>query len=107
MKTDMYSQVRESEFRVAIHQTHNCETEELEKVVRVVVSRSRGPAWEGDVHVFKLSGHSKAARCYAWPEALGDTATLIRAVLHSEKISSPEQAVRSVLRRRSQYPVKA
>jgi hypothetical protein len=107
MKNDTLGQVRISEFRLAINQTYNCEVEKLEKVVRVVVLQQHGPVWEGDIHVFELRGNSKASRCYAWPEALGDTATLIRAVLHSEKISSPEQAVRSILRRRSQYPVKA
>jgi hypothetical protein len=107
MKNDTLGQVRISEFRLAIHQTHNCEVEKLEKVVRVVVLQQHGPAWEGDIHVFQLRGHGKASRCYAWPEALGNTATLIRTVLHSEKISSPEQAVRSVLRRRSQKPVEA
>ena len=102
MRISNPNHVRESEFRVAISQTHNCKAGAPKEVIRVTVLRSLGSTWEGDVHVFELSGHDKATRCYAWPEALSGTATIIHAVLHSEKISSPAQAVRLVLRRTSQ-----
>jgi hypothetical protein len=107
MRNGNPNRVRESEFRFAISQTHNCKARVLKEVIRVTVPRSIGPTWEGDVHVFELAGHNKATRCYAWPEVLSETATIIRAVLHSEKISSPAQAVRVVLRRASQDPRKS
>jgi hypothetical protein len=93
--------VREAEFRLAIHQTHDCEAEELEEIVDVRISRN-GVKWEGRVHVFTLRGHPSATLCYAWPEAITATATVIRATLHSEKISSAERAVLSVLQRSRQ-----
>jgi SOS response associated peptidase (SRAP) len=60
--------VLEEEFRLAIHQTHNCEAEYLEDIVDVKVALETGVQWEGKVHVFHVSGHAKGARCYAWPE---------------------------------------
>jgi hypothetical protein len=99
MKDDKDIAVRDDEFRLAIHQTHNCEAEALECVVHVVIPRRNGAPWKGKVHVFGVTGHPNATRCYAWPESLGKTAIMVRSVLHSDRISSPEKAVRSVLRR--------
>ena len=99
MKNSNAISVRESEFRLAIHQIHDCEAEALESVVYVEIPRRSGAAWKGKVHVFELTGPRKSTRCYAWPEALSKTAITIRTVLHSAKISSPEEAVKSVLRR--------
>jgi hypothetical protein len=90
----------EDEFRLAIHQIHNCEPQSLEAVVDVKIPPGTGASWSGKVHVFQLSSHPKAKRCYAWPEPLGGTAVIIRAVLHSGRVASAEQAVKSVLRRR-------
>jgi hypothetical protein len=91
--------VRLDEFRIAIHQTHNCEAHTLSEVVHVTLPRRKGPAWEGPVHVFEISGHREARRCYAWPDPVNQASVIIRAVLHSERISSAERAVRSVLSR--------
>jgi hypothetical protein len=94
--------VLEEEFRLAIHQTHNCEAEYLEDIVDVKVALETGVQWEGKVHVFHVSGHAKGARCYAWPEPVSHTAMIIRVVLHSGRVASAEQAVRSVLRRQAE-----
>jgi hypothetical protein len=99
MGNDSVMSVQELEFRLAIHQTHNCEAKALERIVDIKIPRRNGVTWEGKVHVFEMSGHPNAARCYAWPEPFGKTGIMIRAVLHSDKISSPEKAVKSVLRR--------
>jgi len=93
--------ISEGEFRLAIHQTHNCEAESLERIIDVNIPLRTGARWEGRVHIFKVSGHSKASRCYAWPEPLGDTTIIVCAVLHSGRVTSPEQAVKSQLRRRT------
>jgi hypothetical protein len=92
--------VRLGELRMAIHQTHNCEAQVTAQVVQVRVPRNRGRAWNGMVHVFEITGHPKATRCYAWPEPLNARAVIIRAVLHSDKISSPQKAVQSLINRR-------
>jgi hypothetical protein len=99
MTKDTAIAVRESEFRLAIHQTHNCEAEVLVSIVHIKSPSGKDAPCERNVHVFEVSGHSKATRCYAWLEPLGKTAITIRAVLHSDKISSPEKAVQSAMRR--------
>jgi hypothetical protein len=51
-------------------------------------------AWEGVVHVFDLSGHPIATRAYAWSSPIeGSTKRRFFAVLHTERISSPLEAV--------------
>lgn len=92
--------VRLSELRMAIQQTLGCEAENIAEVVHVRAPRDRGKTCDGMVHILEISGHPKATRCYAWPEPLNATTVIIRTVLHSDKISSPQEAVRSVINRR-------
>jgi hypothetical protein len=99
MKQNNAFRVRESEFRWVIHETHSCQAERLENAVHVKIWRRKDVPWEGTVHVYEVRGHPNATRCYAWVEPLGKTAIIIRAVLHSDKISSPEKAVQSAMRR--------
>ncbi len=94
----MRSQVSESEFRVAIHQTHRVATRRLAEVVAVEIRRRDAPAWRGSVHVFEISGHARAKRCFAWPQAVNRTTTIIHAVLETDKVRTAEQAVRARLR---------
>lgn len=54
--------------------------------------------WEGVVHVFDLAGHSKATRAYAWSSPIEDsTKRRFFAVLHTERINSPVEAVRTAI----------
>jgi len=54
--------------------------------------------WEGVVHVFDLAGHPTATRAYAWPfPAEGSDELRIVAVLHTERINSPLEAVRAAI----------
>jgi hypothetical protein len=92
--------VRLGEFQMAIHETYNCEAQDTAEIVHVRVPRNRGRSWDGMVHIFEISGHPKATRCYVWPEVLDAKTVIIRAVLHSDKISSPQKAVQSVINRR-------
>jgi hypothetical protein len=93
------AQVRLSEFRMAIRQTLDCEVEDVAEVVHVRLARADGKAWEGTVHIFEIRGHPKATRCYAWPDRIDGRTLLIRTILHSEKICSPEKAVASTMKR--------
>jgi hypothetical protein len=55
-------------------------------------------AWEGVVHVFDLAGHPKATRAYAWSSPIeGSTKRRFFAVLHTERINSPVEAVRAAI----------
>ncbi len=54
--------------------------------------------WEGVVHVFDLTGHSTASRTYAWSSPIeGSTKRRFFAVLHTERINSPLEAVRAAI----------
>ena len=54
--------------------------------------------WEGVVHVFDLAGHPKAMRAYAWSSPVeGSTMRRFFAVLHTERINSPTEAVRAAI----------
>lgn len=56
------------------------------------------PVWEGVVHIFKLSGHPKAIRAYAWSSPVeGSTKRRFFAVLHTQRINSPVEAVRAAI----------
>jgi hypothetical protein len=56
------------------------------------------PVWEGVVHVFDLSGHPTATRAYAWSSPIeGSTKRRFVAVLHTERINSPLEAVRAAI----------
>jgi hypothetical protein len=51
--------------------------------------------WEGVVSVFDLAGHPTATRAYAWSSPIEDsTKRRFFAVLHTERINSPLEAVR-------------
>ena len=54
--------------------------------------------WEGVVHVFDLAGHPTATRAYAWSSPIeGSTKRRFFAVLHTERINSPVEAVRAAM----------
>jgi hypothetical protein len=56
------------------------------------------PVWEGVVHVFDLTGHLTATRAYAWSSPIeGSTKRRFFAVLHTERIGSPVEAVRAAI----------
>jgi hypothetical protein len=55
-------------------------------------------AWEGVVHVFDLTGHPTATRAYAWSSPIeGSTKRRFFAVLHTDRINSPTEAVRAAI----------
>lgn len=54
--------------------------------------------WEGVVHVFDLAGHPTATRAYAWSfSAEGSDKPRYVAVLHTDRINSPLEAVRAAI----------
>jgi len=92
--------IRLSELRMAIHQTFDAQPQFPPAVVNVRVPRKGRKTWSGSVYSFEIKGHPRATRCYVWPEALDAKTVVVRAVLHSDKISSPERAVNAVLNRK-------
>ena len=56
------------------------------------------PVWEGVVHAFDLTGHPTATRAYAWSSPIeGSMKRRFFAVLHTERINSPVEAVRAAI----------
>jgi hypothetical protein len=54
--------------------------------------------WDGVVHVFDLTDHPTATRAYAWSSPIeGSTKRRFFAVLHTERINSPLEAVRAAI----------
>src|ERR1700751_6398100 len=54
--------------------------------------------WEGVVRAFNLTGHPTATRAYAWSSPIeGSTKRRFFAVLHTERINSPIEAVRAAI----------
>jgi hypothetical protein len=54
--------------------------------------------WEGVVHVFDLARHPTATCAYAWSSPIeGSTKRRFFAVLHTERINSPVEAVRAAI----------
>jgi hypothetical protein len=95
-----HAPVRTSEFCMAIRQILDADAVPA-GVVDVRLRRRNGEDWHGRVHVFEISGHPRARRCYAWPEPLDASSIVIRVVPQAGRIAAPEQAVRSILNRRA------
>ena|ERR1700746_3265362 len=55
--------------------------------------------WEGDVEIFKLHGHVKTDKVYAWTHETDDPHKSKRhvAVLHIPPVVSPQTAVRAAI----------
>ena len=56
-----------------------------------------GMVWNGVVHVFKLEGHARATRAYAWATEREDGKQRFHAVLDLPPIMSPVDAVRAAI----------
>lgn len=89
-KQDYIAQVQ-----VAVSQLHNCGATHAKTVPVHEVFQGK-TVWQGDVEVFDLHGHAKAARAYAWSHLDGqhDERTRFVAVLEIPPVESAETAVR-------------
>ena len=76
----------------AIRAGHHCEAEHIESVPVTEVFKGQ-VAWDGVVEVFKLSGHPKAKRAFAWKVRDGTTTTTT-AVLEIPPVDGPQTAVK-------------
>ncbi len=83
------------ELQRAIEKLHSCSATPREVVPVEEVFEGR-IVWDGLVHIFDLSGHSEANRCYAWSSPIeGSSKRKFYAVLHIPPVDSPEKAVRA------------
>ena len=81
--------------RAAVENLHHCQAT-FREVVPVTESFEGKPVWEGEVHVFDLTGHPTASVCYAWASPVEDSDKQeFYAVLHIPPVISPHEAVRA------------
>lgn len=84
------------ELQNAIRRLHECEADYLE-TVPVTETFQGQTVWEGEVEVFNLRGHPKAAHCYAWSHETEGKGKRFVAVLELPPVDSPQAAVRAAI----------
>jgi hypothetical protein len=91
---------RIDQLREAVEVMHKCKALH-EKSVPVVEMFGARTVWEGVVESFKITGHPKAKRCYAWSYPDGKE-TRYMTVLELPPVESPQTAVRAAIASKAQ-----
>ena len=87
-------EVEADQLRDAVQNMHGG-TATLAQSVPVRETFEGQTVWEGVVHVFDLAGYPTATRAYAWSSPIeGSAKRRFFAVLHTDRINSPIEAVR-------------
>ncbi len=91
------SEVSINELKRAVEAQHGC-TATFVQAVPVKDIFEGQTVWEGVVHVFKLTGHPKTDRAYAWSSPLKeDDKRRFFTVLYLPPVTSPVEAVRAAI----------
>ena len=89
---------RDSEqLRQVVEREHGCVSNHTntERVSETFEGRT---VWEGIVHVFDITGHPEATRCYAWSSPIeGSPKRRFYAVLEIPPVQSARDAVRAAI----------
>jgi hypothetical protein len=81
----------------AVESQHGC-TATFVQSVPVKETFDGNTVWEGAVEVFRINGHPKATRAYAWSSPIeGSDKRRFFAVLQMGAIKSPQDAVRAAI----------
>jgi hypothetical protein len=90
-------EINTNDLKQAVERMHHC-TAQLMDAVAVSETFQGEPVWQGIVHVFELTGHPTATRCYAWSSPWeGSDKRRFFAVLHIPPITSAQDAVRAAI----------
>src|ERR1700721_68323 len=79
--------------QAAVQQLHRCEAVHT-KTFFVDEKFQGSTIWKGDIEVFELKGHPKAARCFAWLHREEGKGVRPVALLDKWPIISPQTAIR-------------
>lgn len=91
------TEVNPIELKRAVEAQHGC-TAMLVQSVPVTEAFEGTTIWEGVVHVFRIHGHPKATKAYAWSSPIeGSEKRRFFAVLHLGPVTSPVEAVRAAI----------
>ena len=85
-----------SELKQAVERTHGG-TAKFVQSVPVKEEFQGETAFQGNVAIFDLEGHSKATRAYAWAQDRPDGKQRYVAVLHMGPVTGPVEAVRAAI----------
>ena len=99
----MSGEVSIEELRTAVERMHECSATWLEAVP--VREKFQGKTvWNGMVHVFAITGHSDASKCYAWSSPMEDSQNRqFFAVLEIPPVKSAADAVRAAIVRMQRF----
>jgi hypothetical protein len=90
-------EVPEQDLRHAVERQHHCHAT-LAYVEPVSEEYGGEAVWEGQVHVFDVTGHPKAKQAFAWSSPIdGSTKRRFFAVLQMGPIQTPVDAVRAAI----------
>jgi len=90
-------EVDQVQLKRAVESQHGC-TATLAQSVPVKETFGGKTVWDGVVHVFKINGHPKASKAYAWSSPIeGSDKRRFFAVLHQGPVTSPVEAVRAAI----------
>src|SRR6266404_41136 len=90
-------EVETSQLKRAVEAQHGC-TATFVQTVPVKETFDGKTVWDGVVHVFKVNGHPKANKAYAWSSPIeGSDKRRFFAVLHERPVTSPVEAVRAAI----------
>jgi hypothetical protein len=84
------------ELRDTINRLHGARASYLESVPVIETFQGR-TVWDGVVEVFRLEGHPKTDRVYAWMHDTEDATKRHVTVLHIPPVVSPQTAVQAVI----------
>jgi hypothetical protein len=91
------SEISKDQLKRAVESQHGC-TATLIQSVPVKETFDGKIVWDGVVHVFKINGHPKANKAYAWSSPIeGSDRRRFFAVLHQPSVTSPVEAVRAAI----------
>jgi hypothetical protein len=90
-------EVNSEQLKQAVEGMHHCKARLIE-AIPISETFQGQPVWQGIVHVFELTGHPTATRCYAWSSPVGESdKRRFYAVLHLPPIASVQDAVRAAI----------
>jgi hypothetical protein len=90
-------EVEADHLKLAVEKMHGG-TATLAQTVPISETFKNVTVWDRVVHVFDLAGHPKATRAYAWSSPIeGSTKRRFFAVLHTDRINSPIEALRAAI----------
>lgn len=85
------------DLRAAVESQHGVDTMHA-KAVPITETFEGQTVWEGIVHVFEITGHPEATRCYAWSSPVESSSKRrFYAVLEIPPVQSAQDAVRAAI----------